>query len=1516
MKRIRDSRLFRLSGLLLGVLVWMANNANPPNGNTGAPFDNHCNTCHDGGNPNNFNGDVIVDGMPASVDPNTVYPLTITLTPTAGSPIKGGFQLVAVDGNNANCGNLANSNAQSGTEFYLTREYLDHRGGKNFSGGSASWNFTWTSPATVPGGMVKFYFIGNFTNGSGTDNGDYPIAANATYPFNGPAPVTATISDFMNVSCFGGNNGSATVEANGGLPPYTYQWSPGGQTTQTAVNLTAGTYTVTVTGSSGTGSATASVTITQPPQLNASASVSGTITCAQQQVTVTGSASGGTPGYSYEWDNGFGNNPTTYTEPGSHTFTVTDNNGCTKVATFNINSNLTPPTAEAGPSAAISCAQPTATLNGAGSSTGPTFSYLWTTSDGNIVSGANTLTPVVNAAGTYQIVVTNSTNGCTSSDQTTVSSSAAPPNVAATGGQVTCTTSSVQLTSTTNASQPSFAWTGPNGFTSTQQNPTAGATGVYTVVVTDGSTGCSASATASITQNTTPPTVNATSSGLLTCTTLSFALSGSSNAGNYAWTGPNGFTSMLQNPTVSQPGIYMLVSTAGNGCTASDTAIVLQNIAPPGATATANGQITCTVLSVQLSGSSPASNPTYAWTGPNGFSSTQQNPTVQNPGTYILTVTSTQNGCTSTASATVVQNIAPPGATAAANGQITCSSASVQLSGSSPAPNPGYSWTGPNGFASTQQNPTVQNPGDYVLVVTSSQNGCTSVATATVVQNTAPPTASAVTPASITCASPSIQLNGTASSQGANFTYQWTTTNGNIVSGATTLTPTVDETGAYNLLVTNTTNGCTAAASVTVTQNPPVSASIGASTNVSCNGGTNGSATVAATGGNGSYTYAWSTGATSSAVSNLPAGTYTVSVFDGESCSATSSVTITQPDLLLANASATGETAAGANDGTATAAPTGGTMPYNYLWSNNATAATITNLAPGNYTVSITDFNGCTAVQTVTVNSFNCSISASIASTNVTCNGAGNGAATVNLSGAAQPVTFLWSNNATTQTVTNLAPGTYTVQITDANNCPAQLSVSITEPAPLLANATATGETAAGANDGSATAQPTGGTAAYSFAWSNGPTTPAITNLAPGNYTVSVTDANGCTAVQTVTVNGFNCALTAQFSTANVLCAGQANGQATVTISGGALPFSYAWSNGDNTATADELEAGTYSVSVADANNCLLVGSVTITEPDPLVLTVVDITQVICTEDQTGAIEVAPSGGTPSYQLAWSSGQNGQNLGVGNYSVSLTDANGCTTSQMASIVATDNQPPVVNCPTAVSLACPGEPTFYDAPTFSDNCNLNGTQPILVGGLPSGSIFPEGTTTQVFQLTDALENTASCSFSITVTPNPAVTLDAVVNDSNNSGSGSIDITVESPGATFEWEKDGVFFATDEDLTGLTAGEYSLVVTFPNGCTTTLPPITVENITVSAAEPGNPIVLRIVPNPVRDILRLEINEIALVQGQIFDARGSLVWIIPAGELATEIEVSELPGGLYYLSVLGENGYRGTLKFIKAD
>ncbi len=1327
------------------------------------------------------------------------------------------------------------------------------------------------------------------------------------------AVVELTLNGVTNVRCFNTNTGAVDIAiVSGGTAPYTYAWS-NGATTQDLANVPAGTYACTVTAANGWTGSISGIDVDGPPSA-LTVGVTGTtpVGCNGITGTATVGGSGGWGGYAYLWSNGQAGETAAGLNAGNYTVTVTDDNNCTKTLVVNMPPAVLP-TATIAPPGTITCANSSLQLNGNGSSTGGNFSYQWFASNGgNITGGGTTLTPTVNTGGNYTLQVTNSENTCIKFAVTTVTANITPPSAnAGPAGSVTCTVPSIELQGTgSTGSNFSYLWTASNGGN-----------------ITGGST------------------------------TLT--------------------------PTVNASGTYQLkVTNSTNGCTTTSTTAVTGNNVPP-SLSTTNGALNCTNSSAALTTSTNATNPTFAWTGPNGYTSEAQSPTVSISGSYAVVVTSPSTGCTNTAVATVTSNTTPPGASAT-GGSLTCATTQVTLNGNSAATQVGYTWTGPNGYTSNLQNPTVNVDGAYNLVVTDAGNGCTSTAVASVNLNTTAPNASASTPGNLNCNTAQLQLSGNGSSQGATYTYQWSTTNGNIVEGATTLTPLVNQVGNYNLVVTNADNGCTSTAATSVAQTPPVTSSISAQTNVSCNGASNGSATVAPGGGNNTYAYAWSTGATTASVANLVAGTYLVTVTDGENCTSSSSAVVTQPNVLVANASATGQTANGVNDGTASAAPTGGISGYAYTWSNGGTTATIAGLAPGTYTVVVTDANACTAVQAVTVNSFNCALSANMSSTNITCFGTNNGTAAVSLSGAAEPVTYTWSNGATTQTVGSLAAGAYSVQVMDANNCPATLNVSITEPTQLATNATSTNETAAGTNDGTATAAPTGGISGYSFLWNNGGTTATITGLAPGTYTVVVTDANTCTASQTVVVNSFNCSITTQTTVSNVTCAGAANGAVALSQTGGTAPFTYNWSNGATTSSISNLVPGTYTANLTDANGCQTVASASVTQPAPYSNFAVQTSNPVCPNETTGSASASINGGTMPYNYLWSNGATTSsinNLNAGNYTLVLTDANGCATNTSVAIVATDNLPPTVsaqnatvslnangtatvtlatvnaqfadNCSvasavvaptvfdcsqkgphtvtvtvtdqaglvttatavvnvvddTAPTLTCPSSiracaynnTVNYNPPVASDNCALAGGKLNQTSGLPSGSAFPVGTTTQTYTFTDASDNVGTCSFDVTITP--AVNFDnvKVTNATNNQNNGAIDITISGGTAPYKfvWTNvAGQTVGTTEDIGDLSAGMYFVKVTDANGCDYSIPGIEVKSST-RVAEPTWLSGVRMYPNPTADLTRIVFGELpaTTLEISVIDATGRIVLSqVSEGQTTVLLDCSTLPGGLY--------------------
>jgi hypothetical protein len=650
-------------------------------------------------------------------------------------------------------------------------------------------------------------------------------------------------------------------------------------------------------------------------------------------------------------------------------------------------------------------------------------------------------------------------------------------------------------------------------------------------------------------------------------------------------------------------GTYTCTVTGGGSATKTTDPIVVNN--PP--TALSLTQTAATLATCNSTGATVTVNAIGGWGSYNYTWSTGQSSataTGLTSGNYTVT-TSDNKGCTTTLSATIAPTVLPS-VNIAAPAVINCAQNAVQLNGTGSSSGAGftYLWTSANGGnivgSNMILNPTVNMPAVYTLLVTNTATACTNTATATVTSNTTPPVAVATTPGNLNCTTAQLQLNGAGSSVGSNFTYNWTTSNGNIAAGQNTLLPIITSAGVYKVCVTNTVNGCTATANATVVQSPPISPTITLQNNINCNGGNNGSAAVTATGGVGAYSFLWSNGSTANAASGLSAGNYTATVTDTETCTAIATVTLVQPTLLTATATATGQTSVGVNNGTATVTPVGGTPAYTYFWNNGATTNTISNLAPGTYTVTINDANSCTTAQTVVVNLVNCSIAAQLVATNASCSNLANGTITPTMLGGAAPFTYAWSNSGTTATISGLAGGTYTVTVGDIAGCTTLATATISQPLPMLINITTTSQTMVGQNNGSATAASNGGTPNYSYLWNNGSPNPSINNLAPGIYTVTVTDANGCTASKTAIVSGINCTAVAQTSVTNATCFSANDGAVMAIVIGGMAPFNYLWNNGSTTQILMGQAVGAYSVTVTDIAGCQAIATATIAATDIL----------------------------------------------------------------------------------------------------------------------------------------------------------------------------------------------------------------------------------------------------------------------------------------------------------------------------
>jgi len=672
----------------------------------------------------------------------------------------------------------------------------------------------------------------------------------------------------------------------------------------------------------------------------------------------------------------------------------------------------------------------------------------------------------------------------------------------------------------------------------------------------------------------------------------------------------------------------------------------------------------------------------------------------------------------------------------------------------------------------------------------------------------------------------------------------------------------------------------------------------------------NGSATAEASGGTEPYTYTWSNGATTQTISNLDEGTYTVTVTDLNGGTITGSVSITNASPLNPNAFSTDETFVEGNDGTATAATFGGTAPYTYLWSNGATTQMITNLAPGVYTVTVTDDVGCSASQSVTVSAFGCTeIELEALLTNASCFGICDGSITLNIIGGAGPYTYIWSNGLASADALNLCEGLYSVTVIDANGCVVSGGpYEILQPPALFANAGASPETAQNANDGIAWSAPSGGTPPYTYAWSNNSVDSLISGLIPGSYTVTVTDFQLCTAVETVEVDSFACSLVAEIT--DNTCFESCDGSIEVTLINALNPITYAWSTGDTLSAITDLCAGSYEVTATDAGGCISTGSYVVTQPDDLVANASG-TDESGPGANDGTAWAIPSGGTPPYTYAWSNGSTDSlitNLFPWVYTVIVTDALGCQDTQNV-IVNTFPCLGIVeynSTPASCFALCDGDagvgviggvgPFIYEW-TTGDSSNVATN---LCAGIYDVTITDEGQNcVRVF------------TFEITE-PEPIIlSIDQIVNITDTT-TGGISVTVNGGALPydFDWTGPNGFTSDEEDLSNLAAGVYDLMVTDANGCIVSESSVVIdERVSTTILVNAD---VRLFPNPANETVYIDIEDTSGFEVQL---RGLDGRVVRTWKEEKALDVSSMPAGVYLLEgISGQKIFRQKLMIVR--
>ena len=493
-----------------------------------------------------------------------------------------------------------------------------------------------------------------------------------------------------------------------------------------------------------------------------------------------------------------------------------------------------------------------------------------------------------------------------------------------------------------------------------------------------------------------------------------------------------------------------------------------------------------------------------------------------------------------------------------------------------------------------------------------------------------------------------------------------------------------------------------------------------------CSNSYSGKASITVTNGTLAYDFTWTGGNIANtivhynstgkdSITGFMAGSYTVSVKDSNGCSTNKTIVIPPPTAPSISTSLTQIACIGQSTGTISATPSAGTPPYTYLWSANATGntnSTISNLAAGVYTLTVTDAGGCWSTTTaIIIQPTGTALGVSLSPYPSTC-GLNNGSISVAATGGVGAYTYSWSNGQTGNIAAGLLSNTYTVTVTDNNSCTVASTALVppsSGPTLILVPKSAT----CGKENGSISTSTLGGTQPYSYYWSNKMVVPDPTNLSVGIYTVTVSDANGCsfsssTQIDSVPVPG----VVIQVLT-NVSCNGGSNGSLTALVFNGTSPYTYSWSgisNSNNTsAIANNLTAGTYTVAVTDANTCTITVSANISQPEKLTAKFTGSTNLL--SGCNGNLSAEASGGTSPYTYSWSNYYNipvVTNVCPGNYAVTVTDAGGCTAISNASLKLDS-----VNFPTPTPLVIYMNLTDASGPAVCDGT----ANPFVTGGTP-------------------------------------------------------------------------------------------------------------------------------------------------------------------------------------------------------
>jgi gliding motility-associated-like protein len=1108
-------------------------------------------------------------------------------------------------------------------------------------------------------------------------------------------PIFANAA-ITNVLCFGDCTGEITLAPSGGTGPYTVTWSDL-QIGNTASNLCSGFITATITDASGCVKDTI-IEITEPAELIANSTFSNNPTCGVCNGSATVNVAGGVPIYTYNWTPapvaGQGTNNATGLCSGIISVDVTDQNGCVLTEIFNLSDvNAEVLTMD---STDVSCF---GVCDGA-------VEVIYTCNDpgctnqwydgitGLAIPGATGLTMTGLCAQDYYVEVTNA-SGCVAVGLTTVTG---PTQIIANEviTPITCNSAddaTITLAPTGGSGAGyTYTWSPvPTNGQGTNQALNIGG-GIWCVDIQDGD-GCienvcfnlSEPTPIVITPTVTEPACSGDCNGI-----VSIAVTGGYGSYTYQWYDGGGAPIGGNTTLISGlcAGNYSVDVTDIGGCTVN---LPLTLSEPSLVTGPITGtDVLCFGDCTGTASVTPAGGfPPYIVNWYNSISGlligqTGNTATALCPDDYHAVITD-NNGCSSiTPSVTVGEPLELTWSIT--SNDATCfgvcdGDATITPVGGTPAYT--YEWldvTATPVVGGT--NPGVVNlcAGSYTVQVTD-LNGCTS-GQQPVVINEYPEITANVFSNDATCGAS--DGNATVFALGGNppLSYQWTDNLLVPIGGATSSVSPNLPAGTYFVIVTDI-SGCSATFQADISNIPTTTLTWDAVNHPTCFGAADGSLEITTTAVSPPLSYTWNPGGIiTEDPTGLTAGLWTLQITDALGCINFYDTTLVDPAEIIITPTVT-PSDCGLCNGEIDLVVAGGTGTLTTIWNNGMNGSPITGLCSSTYQAQVTDQNGCQVIESIDVPN-NAGLTATAAITAITCANACDGSVLVTGVGGTPPYSFLWlHDNSTSDTQSGLCAGSYFVQATDASGCIYSLEVVMADPAPIEATEVIVNPSC-GLADGSITVTSSGGILPHTYSWDTGPIVSAITNLNAGVYTLTITDAAGCTMDFVYPLSNSDAPIAVLTST-DLLCNGVCDGQIdTTSVTGGTPGYTFEWLDGNGatlgitTPLITALCAGDYTLQTTDNLACVSFETITITEPDTILLNPLFAVNPACAGICDGQLVSNPIGGTLPFTFLWDDADaqttiTADSLCDGTYNLTVTDANGCTSSQSGAVV----EPPII-----------------------------------------------------------------------------------------------------------------------------------------------------------------------------------------------------------------------------------------------